>query len=115
MTALPGHRSAPEYHQPVAGQQAGTAAADRRSRPYRRHVAWSVFSSQSVSPSQLESLMQQFGAQPTVFPMGEPEPGSWSVPIAGAELVVSEATRDLRTMPPSIIEAATSLLGTPPV
>ncbi len=59
--------------------------------------------------------MQQFGAQPTVFPKGEPEPGSWSVPIAGAELVVSEATRDLRTMPPSMIEAATSLLGTPPV
>jgi hypothetical protein len=115
VTALPGHRSAPEYHQPVAGQQAGTAAADRRSRPYRRHVAWSVFSSQSVSPSQLASLMQQFGAQPTVFPKGEPEPGSWSVPIAGAELVVSEATRDLRTMPPSMIEAATSLLGTPPV
>jgi hypothetical protein len=59
--------------------------------------------------------MQQFGAQPTVFPMGEPEPGSWSVPIAGGELVVSEATRDLQTMPPRMIEAATSLLGTAPV
>jgi hypothetical protein len=55
--------------------------------------------------------MQQFGAQPTVFPMAEPEPGSWSVPTAGGELVVSEATSDLRAMPPRMIEAATSLLG----
>ena len=114
MTALPGHRAL-RKSPASAGQQAGTAAADRRSRPYRRHVAWSVFSSQSVSPSQLESLMQQFGAQPTVFPEGEPEPGSWSVPIAGGELVVSEATGDLRTMPPRMIEAATSLIGTAPV
>jgi hypothetical protein len=37
------------------------------------------------------------------------------VPIAGGELVVSEATGDLRTMPPRMIEAATSLIGTAPV
>jgi hypothetical protein len=59
--------------------------------------------------------MQQFGAQPTVFPIEEPEPGSWSVPIRGGELVVSEATRDLRAMPPRMIAAATRLLGTAPV
>jgi hypothetical protein len=94
---------------------AAAAAANRRSRPYRRRVAWSVFSSQSVSPSQLDSLTQQFGAQPTVFPRGAPEPGSWSVPIAGGELVVSEASGDLRTMPPRMIEEATSLLGMAPV
>jgi hypothetical protein len=78
-------------------------------------VAWSVFSSQSVSPSELASFMQQFGARPTVFPMGEPEPGSWSVPISDGELVVSEATSDLRTMPGRMIEEATNLLGTAPV
>jgi hypothetical protein len=47
--------------------------------------------------------------------MGEPAPGSWSVPIRNGELVVSEATSDLRTMPPRMIEAATNLLGTTPV
>jgi len=78
-------------------------------------AAWSVFSSQSVPRRELESLMQQVGAQPTVFPTGKPEPGSWSVPIAGGELVVSEATGDLSAMPPTMIEAATSLLGTAPV
>jgi hypothetical protein len=78
-------------------------------------VGWSVFSSQSVSPSELASFMQQFGARPTVFPMGEPEPGSWSVPISDGELVVSEATSDLRTMPGRMIEEATNLLGTAPV
>jgi hypothetical protein len=78
-------------------------------------AAWSVFSSQSVPRSELESLMQQVGAQPTVFPTGKPEPGSWSVPIAGGELVVSEATGDLRAMPPRMIDEAGSLLGTAPV
>jgi hypothetical protein len=78
-------------------------------------VGWSVFSSQSISPTELASFMQQFGARPTVFSMAEPEPGSWSVPIGNGELVVSEATSDLRTMPPRMIEAATNLLGTPPV
>ena len=48
-------------------------------------AAWSVFSSQSVPRSELESLMRQFGAQPTAFPTGNSEPGSWSVPIAGDE------------------------------
>jgi hypothetical protein len=37
------------------------------------------------------------------------------VPITGGELVVSEATGDLRTMSPRMIEAATSLIGTAPV
>jgi hypothetical protein len=78
-------------------------------------AAWSVFSSQSVPRSELESLMQQFGAQPTVLAMGEPEPGSWSVAIAGGELVVSEATTDLRGMPPRMIDEACGLLGTAPV
>ncbi len=78
-------------------------------------VGWSVFSSQSVSPAELASFMQQFGARPTVILTGEPEPGSWSVPIRDGELVVSEATSDLRTMPPRMIEAATNLLGTTPV
>jgi hypothetical protein len=78
-------------------------------------VAWSVFSSQSVPRSELESLMQEFGAQPTVFPTGKPEPGSWSVPIAGGELIVSEAAGDLRAMPPRMIDAAGTLLGRPPV
>jgi hypothetical protein len=53
--------------------------------------------------------------QPTAFTVGAPEPASWSVPIAGGELVVSEATGDLRTMPPRMTEAATSLIGTAPV
>ena len=70
-------------------------------------MAWSVFSSQSVPPTELERLMRQFGAQPAVLPMGgQPEPGSWSVPITDGELVVSEATSDLRAMPPSMIDAA---------
>jgi hypothetical protein len=34
--------------------------------------------------------MRQFGAMPTVLPMGDhPEPGSWSVPITDGELVIS--------------------------
>jgi hypothetical protein len=78
-------------------------------------AAWSVFSSQSVPRSELESFLQQLGAQPTVFPMGEPEPGSWSVPIAGGEVVVSEATGDLRAMPPRMVDEAGRLLGTAPV
>ena len=60
--------------------------------------------------------MRQFGAKPTVLPMGgQPEPGSWSVPIINGELVVSEATSDLRAMPPAMIHAAIRLLGTAPV
>jgi hypothetical protein len=60
--------------------------------------------------------MRQFGAQPTVLPMGDqPEPGSWSVPISGGELVVSEATGDLRAMPEPMIHAAIRVLGTAPV
>jgi hypothetical protein len=79
-------------------------------------VAWSLFSSQPVSRDELEELMRQFGAQPTVLPMGDqPEPGSWSVPISGGELVVSEATGDLRAMPEAMIHAAIRLLGTTPV
>ena len=79
-------------------------------------VAWSVFSSQSVSTSELERLMRQFDAQPTVLPIGDQrEPGSWSVPITGGELVVSEATSDLRAMPAAMIHAAIRLLGTAPV
>jgi pimeloyl-ACP methyl ester carboxylesterase len=79
-------------------------------------MAWSVFSSQSVSASELEGLMRQFDAQPTVLPMGDqPEPGSWSVPIIGGQLVVSDATSDLRAMPPAMIHAAIRLLGTTPV
>jgi hypothetical protein len=79
-------------------------------------VAWSLFSSQSVSRDELEELMRQFGAQPTVLPMGDqPEPGSWSVPISGGELVVSEATGDLRAMPEAMIHAAMRLLGATPV
>jgi hypothetical protein len=75
-----------------------------------------VFSSQSVSPDQLEKFMRQFGAQPTVLPMGDqPEPDSWSVPITGGELVASDATSDLRAMPPAMIHAAIRLLGTAPV
>jgi hypothetical protein len=59
---------------------------------------------------------RQFGAQPAVLPMGgQPEPGSWSVPITDGELVVSEATSDLRAMPPAMIHAAIRLLGTAPV
>ena len=78
-------------------------------------MAWSVFSSESVSRSELESLMRQFGAKPTVLPMGgQPEPGSWSLAITDGELVISEATGDLRAMPPLMIESATHLLGTPP-
>jgi hypothetical protein len=78
-------------------------------------MAWSVFSSESVSPSELDGLMRQFGANPTVLPMGDqPEPGSWSVPITDGELVISEATADLRAMPPAMIESATRLLGTTP-
>ena len=81
-----------------------------------RVMAWSVFSSQSVPPTELERLMRQFGAQPAVLPMGgQPEPGSWSVPITDGELVVSEATSDLRAMPPAMINAAIRLLGTAPV
>ena len=79
-------------------------------------MAWSLFSSESVPPDDLERLMREFGAQPTVLPMGDqPEPGSWSVPIIGGELVVSEATGDLRAMPPPMIHAAIRLLGTAPV
>jgi hypothetical protein len=44
-----------------------------------------------------------------------PEPGSWSVPITDGELVISEATADLRAMPPVMIESATRLLGMAPV
>jgi hypothetical protein len=78
-------------------------------------MAWSLFSSESVSPDDLERLMRQFGAQRTVLPMGDqPEPGSWSVPISGGKLVVSEATGDLRTMPEPMIHAAIRLLGTAP-
>ena len=78
-------------------------------------MAWSVFSSESVSRSQLDGLMRQFGAIPTVLPMGDhPEPGSWSVPITDGELVISEATADLRAMPPAMIESATRLLETTP-
>ena len=75
-----------------------------------------MFSSRTVSPEELEGLMREFGAQPTVLPMGDrPEPRSWSVPITGGELVVSEATGDLRAMPEPMIHAATRLLGTTPV
>jgi hypothetical protein len=75
-----------------------------------------VFSSQTVSPDQLEELLRQFGAKPTVLPMGgQPEPGSWSVPITNGELVVCEATGDLRSMPPAMIHSALRLLGTAPV
>jgi hypothetical protein len=78
-------------------------------------MAWSVFSSASISPSELESLMRQFGARPTVLPMGHHrELGSWSVPITDGELVISEATADLLAMPPAMIESATRLLGTTP-
>jgi hypothetical protein len=78
-------------------------------------MAWSVFSSASISPSELESLMRHFGAKRTVLPMGgQPEPGSWSVPITDGELVISEATADLLAMPPAMLESATRLLGTTP-
>jgi hypothetical protein len=51
-------------------------------------------------------MTRQFGAKPTVLPMGgQPEPGFWSVPITNGELVVSEATGDLRS----------ALNGRPPV
>ena len=60
--------------------------------------------------------MRQFGAKPTVLPMGgQPEPGSWSVSITNGELVISEATGDLRSMPPAMIHSALRLLGTAPV
>ena len=60
--------------------------------------------------------MQQFGAKPTVLRMGgQPEPASWSVPITNGELVVSEATSDLRSMPPAMIHSALRQLGTAPV
>ena len=75
-----------------------------------------MFSSQFVPRSELESLLRQFGAQPAVFRTGKPEPGSWSVPITGGELVVSEATSDnLRAMPPRMIDEAGVLLGMAPV
>jgi hypothetical protein len=46
---------------------------------------------------------------------GQPEPGSWTVPITDGELVVSQATSDLQAMPPAMIHAAARLLGTAPV
>ena len=59
--------------------------------------------------------MQEFGAQPTVFPTEKLEPESCSVPIPGGELIVSEAAGDLRAIPPRMVDAAGTLLGRVPV
>ena len=74
-------------------------------------VAWSVFSSQSVPRSELESLMEEFGAQPTVFPTGKPEPASWSVPIAGGELIVSVAAVSFSLSAPCVTAISPSAAG----
>ena len=45
---------------------------------------------------------------------GETVLGTHTFAISDGELVISEATGDLRAMPPLMIESATHLLGTPP-